>query len=266
MQIRQRPHFFREWTKGGGERRPAERLTPILLLFGGLGILLAHVGAFDTIDTPMAVRLPYFVGLCLAGGLAAALLSEAADRGRFGRLSGLGRPLLLVALVTLFLTPMVWLAAALLLDGAWSPARLLPLAAQVAPVVTLAVLLMLLARGPASREPEQARGPGAGPSALLRRLPPELRSAGLIAIGAEDHYLRVHSHAGSALILMRFSDALRAVEMLDGAQTHRSWWVSRDAVRGAVRSDGRATLLLETGLEVPVSRAHARRLRQLGWF
>ena len=86
------------------------------------------------------------------------------------------------------------------------------------------------------------------------------------SVEAEDHYLRVHTDRGSDLILMRLSDALAELEGLEGAQTHRSWWVARDAVRGVTRGDGRATLTLEGGLSAPVSRRYARALREAGWY
>ena len=103
-------------------------------------------------------------------------------------------------------------------------------------------------------------------SAFMDRLPPRLRDAALHAVEAEDHYLRVHTAKGSDLILLRLSDAVTELAGLDGAQTHRSWWVARAAVRGVARGDGRATLTVEGGLKVPVSRAHAAALRAAGWF
>ena len=107
----------------------------------------------------------------------------------------------------------------------------------------------------------------AGPSrALLDKLPPRLQRSALLALSAEDHYLRVFTQAGDALILMRFSDAMAAVETLDGAQTHRSWWVSRDAVDSVARGDGRAVLTLSNGVEAPVSRTYSKRLREQGWY
>jgi DNA-binding LytR/AlgR family response regulator len=42
--------------------------------------------------------------------------------------------------------------------------------------------------------------------------------------------------------------------------------VARAAVRDVAKGDGRATLILEGGLRVPVSRAHAPALRAAGWF
>jgi DNA-binding LytR/AlgR family response regulator len=47
---------------------------------------------------------------------------------------------------------------------------------------------------------------------------------------------------------------------------HRSWWVSREAITDARRGDGRATLTLKDGAEVPVSRTYAAQLRERGWI
>ncbi|RZJ40739.1 MAG: LytTR family transcriptional regulator, partial [Brevundimonas sp.] len=107
---------------------------------------------------------------------------------------------------------------------------------------------------------------GAAPSRFLDRLPPKLRGATIRAVQSEDHYLRLHTDRGSDLILMRLSDALSELEGLEGAQTHRSWWVARHAVRSVSRGEGRATLTLDDGLEVPVSRRYARALREAGWY
>ncbi len=102
--------------------------------------------------------------------------------------------------------------------------------------------------------------------ALTDKLPHRLRRAPILALTAEDHYLRVHTEAGDCLILMRLSDAIAAVEALDGARTHRSWWVARGAVDKVERGDGRAVLTLTNGLEAPVSRTYAPALREAGWY
>jgi DNA-binding LytR/AlgR family response regulator len=107
---------------------------------------------------------------------------------------------------------------------------------------------------------------GAAPARFLDRLPFKLKGATILAVEAEDHYLRLHTDRGSDLILMRLTDALAELEGLEGAQTHRSWWVARDAVRGVARGDGRAVLTLEGGLQAPVSRRYARALRAAGWY
>jgi len=109
-------------------------------------------------------------------------------------------------------------------------------------------------------------GPSAASRTLTDKLPHRLRQARLIAMAAEDHYLRVHTDKGEALILMRLSDAIAAVDRLDGARTHRSWWVARDAVERVERGDGRARLILSGAIEAPVSRTYAPKLREAGWY
>ncbi len=71
---------------------------------------------------------------------------------------------------------------------------------------------------------------------------------------------------GDALIRMRMADALRELIAQKGAQTHRSWWVARSAVRGVRRGNGRVSLLLPDGREALVSRAYSRDLRAAGWL
>ena len=86
------------------------------------------------------------------------------------------------------------------------------------------------------------------------------------AIEAEDHYLRLHTSKGRDLILLRLADAIDELDGIEGAQVHRSWWVARDAITDAKRGDGRATLTLKDGCEVPVSRTYAKIIRDLGWI
>lgn len=107
---------------------------------------------------------------------------------------------------------------------------------------------------------------GTEPPKFLERLPLKLRGGEVWAVEAEDHYLRLHTSKGQDLILMRLSDAIAELQGIEGAQVHRSWWVARDAIAGAVRGDGRATLTLKDGAEVPVSRAYARQLRERKWI
>ena len=71
---------------------------------------------------------------------------------------------------------------------------------------------------------------------------------------------------GSELLLMRLADAIEELEGLPGERVHRSWWVARGAV-GAARANGRRlSLTLTNGLDVPVTRDAASRLRRAGWL
>jgi hypothetical protein len=101
---------------------------------------------------------------------------------------------------------------------------------------------------------------------FAERLPAKLKGAVIYAVSAEDHYLRLHTSKGADLILMRLSDAITELEGLEGAQTHRSWWVAREAVQTTKRDGDKVVLVLKGGAEAPVSRPNVRALREAGWF
>lgn len=103
------------------------------------------------------------------------------------------------------------------------------------------------------------------PELIAEKLPARLRQARLIAIKAEDHYLRVHTDAGSDLVLMRMTDACALLPEAAGARVHRSWWAARGAVETLARREVKAELTLQTGITVPVSRAMQTTLREQGW-
>ena len=123
------------------------------------------------------------------------------------------------------------------------------------------------AERPASADgPDAARPLGEPPGApFLDRLPARLGRR-LLHLHMQDHYVEVHTEEGSDLLLLRFRDALREVEGIDGAQVHRSHWVARAAVAGVERRSGRVALRLVNGSRVPVSRSFAPALRDRGWL
>jgi DNA-binding LytR/AlgR family response regulator len=117
---------------------------------------------------------------------------------------------------------------------------------------------------PATGDEAAARAqPPAAPTApaFLDRLPRDL-GRDVLALQAQDHYLRVTTRAGSSLILYRFSDALREMEAVDGLRAHRSHWVARATVRRLVARNGRHFLLLDNGERIPVSRTYLEQVRQ----
>ncbi len=82
----------------------------------------------------------------------------------------------------------------------------------------------------------------------------------ILALESEDHYVRVHGLRGSELLLMRLRDAIAEMDGLPGEQTHRSWWVARDAVAG-VHARGRACeIKLTNGERALVARDSVDRL------
>jgi tetratricopeptide (TPR) repeat protein len=96
-------------------------------------------------------------------------------------------------------------------------------------------------------------------------IPYELQGE-VLCLKAEDHYLRVYSTAGEALVLFRFSDAVKALPKEAGLQVHRSYWVSRSALLKTPRRGQRQYLELTNGLTLPVSRSHVPELRDAGWL
>ena len=88
----------------------------------------------------------------------------------------------------------------------------------------------------------------------------------VFCLKAEDHYLRVFSSAGEALVLFRFSDAIKPLSRTLGLQIHRSYWVAKTAVSKTVHHRQRHFLILTNGHSVPVSRARVHELREAGWL
>lgn len=250
-------------TTGEAPWRDWARSAAVALAIGGF---LALSGAFGSQDASLVARLAYWIPMMLLGsvwGLASARLLE-----RFVDLDD--RPWVQVIALTLLisgpLSVIVWAFTGLVFTGRVYPLVVLPQLIAPVGVVTLAVSAVNVFVSP--KRTVQTHAPAAGPvtARFLDRLPPHLRGARLIAVQAEDHYLRLHTDRGSDLILMRLTDALDELQGLEGAQTHRSWWVARDAVRAVERGDGRALLTLDGGLTAPVSRRHARALRDAGWY
>lgn len=259
-------HFLRErgWpaprASGPGRSAPLPRTVVISL---AIALFLALSGIFGMGGVPLATRLAYWGILVAAGNLVAiGLLCVIRRRGLFG-----GHVIARWAAPTVLMTPLtalVWLVDAIMFGHALKAVNLLLLLPNVLLVAAAMTAINILAdRPPATPAPE---APGAAPPPFVERLPFRLRGATIRAVQAEDHYLRVHTDAGDALILMRLSDALAELQGLQGARTHRSWWVARDAVIGVRRGRGRAVFELAGGLEAPVSRSFAPALREEGWF
>jgi DNA-binding LytR/AlgR family response regulator len=97
------------------------------------------------------------------------------------------------------------------------------------------------------------------------RLSAKRRGARLIALEAEDHYVRVHTDAGSELVAMRFSEALEELARAHGYRLHRSWWASADAIEAVRWKRGTGEARLSGGIMAPVSRSCADALKEAGW-
>lgn len=136
-----------------------------------------------------------------------------------------------------------------LFDG-WAALALLAYCFCIA-LVVIALLDGLLA--PMLRD-RAAPAPNPASPPILDRLPHDLR-APLTHMSASDHYVEVFTSKGSALVLIRLSDAMRETGGTRGFQVHRSHWVARDAIKGLRRVEGRPVIELVSGARLPVSRS-----------
>lgn len=245
----------------------ANRHARGVVLALAVGVFLALVGAFDTGGAPLWLRLVYWSLLMLIGSLAGLGVSLATEMGVWLD----NRPWLQGAVIVAVLTPVLTLAVwaitmSFFCTGCGYPIGRIGQYFVPVLVITLALTILNYVIQKTPVETHAAVSAAASPPRFLERLPPKLRGADLYAVEAEDHYLRLHTSKGQDLILMRLSDAVAELEGIEGARTHRSWWVAKGAVTGARRGDGRATLTLTNGVEAPVSRAYAGALRAAGWY
>jgi DNA-binding LytR/AlgR family response regulator len=224
-------------------------------------VFMAIGGAFGSYQGSLPVRFVYWLALMLLGWLWGSFVSGFVFR-KIGPSAPMWIRVVVAALaLSIPFSAVVAIAGVIAFQSRYTALEIPGLMATVtlisAAMVTINVLVdSRTAVTHATTEP----------SKFLERLPLKLRGAEVWAVEAEDHYLRLHTSKGQDLILMRLGDAVAELEGIEGAQVHRSWWVARDAITDAQRGDGRATLKLRDGAEVPVSRTYARVLRESGWI
>jgi hypothetical protein len=250
----------------GGQPRTWQDWARNLGIAAAAGALLAFVGAMDSGAMPLVTRLLYWVPMMMGGGLlghAMSLLVVKIPRANVN--PWLFGSILSVALA-IPATFVVW-GYTNLIFGTRMPLSMLPnLFGSVLVLSAAMTALMVLVNWPGRVTHAPAPGAPAPAVRFVERLPAKVKGAVIYAVSAEDHYLRLHTSKGSELILMRLSDAISELDGLEGAQTHRSWWVAREAVESVKRAGDRVTLQLKGGAEAPVSRPNVRALREAGWF
>jgi len=243
---------------------PLARQAALVL---GLGLLLGFAGPFGA-SPPLAapVRFAFWIFMAILGFAAARaaerLLPETERAPPASRLAAVA---LASALPLTFVA--AWAVPLVRPGHHYAPLPLVGLYGAVAAVQLVIVFTLL--RGPGALPsagtlpepaPESRPAPGTFPLALLSRLPSRLGDR-IVALEAEDHYLRVHTTLGSDLVLMRLSDAVAAIDPDLGLQVHRSWWVAHAAIGEIVRSEQRTQLRLSNGLLVPVGRTYLAAVR-----
>lgn len=246
------------------------------LLAIGIGVVMAIIAPLQTDQIALPPRMAYWQILMLSGATLGLGITELVERwGRLHRWPWLEVPVI-GTLIALPLTMIVMGTGAMFFGANASGIFRFSYNFGITALISIAITALghaingntgseapstpvYVATEPPLPQPE--------PNRFAERLPLPLRSLPVIALQAEDHYLRVHLHGGqSTLILMRLSDAIAELPADTGAQTHRSWWVAKDAVRSVAKGDGRATLTLDHNVEAPVSRSFYKVLGDKGWL
>lgn len=236
----------------------------------GAGVFLTTLaGPFGTFeDLRFPLRLLYWtVGIVFVTLLATTLSFIAYHATR-----GLGWPWPVGALAAALLSvPPHWLlvhAMDLMLlpegnDGALAllPYVAIPVIGMVMLVNALVVRELSMTEARQSAEDTSRPMPALQAGLLFQRVPAQL-GHDIVCLRAQDHYLEVITPRGSALVLMRLSDAERDLAALRGMRVHRSWWVALDHVADFPPGDGGGlTLTTTTGHRVPVARTQRAALR-----
>ena len=260
-----------------GETGPGARLARTLIvdlsIMTVIGIVLALIGPFGSANAPLAVRLVSWIGFAWLGFAvyrpmqpAVAWLSNDLQLPEIGAWIGV------TLVATIPLTVAIW-CIGFLPDAPQVPTITQAFEAYFNVLVigaSVTIVFNLIARAKSAPASSSAASEPVAqtpePSArFLDRLPASLGTE-LLALEMEDHYVRAHTPLGSELVLMRMRDAVAELDGIDGAQVHRSWWVARGAVEDVKRDGRNVRLVLDTGLEAPVSRANVKPLRDAGWF
>jgi hypothetical protein len=245
------------------------------LLSIAIGFMMAVLAPLQTDYIAFWPRLAYWQILMLSGATIGLGVTELVERwGRLSRWPWI-EILVIGILIALPLTLVVMGTGAIFFGVSAGGAFRFSYNFGVTALISVAVTALISAlqgkslvhaAAPATSELPPMEPPSQPPR-FTERLPLPMRGLDIIALEAEDHYLRVHFAGGtSTLILMRLSDAISELPADKGAQTHRSWWVAKAAVEGVSKGDGRATLALAGSIEAPVSRSYYKVLGDAGWL
>ncbi len=264
------------------------RIIVDLAAMTAIGVFLAILGPFGSIAAPLPERLVTWLGFAWLGYACYRPMQSVASWGE--RVLALPRWGVLAAAVLVGTVPMTLAVIAVSRLGSddWRWPSLEGVMGTYFSVLVIGgavtVLFNLVQGRP--REivvmpvpvpaPVVAPTPAAGPppapvpappppNPLIDQLPAELGSD-IVALEMEDHYVRVHTALGSALVLMRLRDAMALVAEIEGMQVHRSWWVARGAVDDVIRDGRNVRLRLARGIEAPVARAKIADLRDARWI
>lgn len=262
-------------------RMSRRKFAAELMIMAFATLVLALLGPFGTWELSLGKRLLFWMVFAAGGyGCFRPVIAGGdalASQSTLPRWAAIAIAILIASFPTTLIVALTFAGANWRKVSAGDLAGLYPMVLIIGSTIT--VIQLLLPRREPTVQPAAAVSPVIAPRSeivsvperaadaisFLDQLPPHLGRQ-LLCIENEDHYVRVHTSAGSALILMRLRDAVTQLCGVEGMQVHRGWWVARAAVAVVVRQERRIVLRLIDGREVPVSRTSAPMLREQGWL
>lgn len=235
----------------------------VLATLCGVTLILTISGPFRTLDALSVIdRLIYWAAVVfLTYGTGTAVTGGLARQPWVRNMAFLPRVTIISVAVGLGVSVMLTAIDAVVLgdlpDGPaeWLFSAVIALIIS-AVIVTLGSLAAM--ERPADDAPATHR-----PAIILDRLPLDKRGP-LVSLSVQDHYVRIATTKGAAMVLMRLSDAIREAGDTPGLQVHRAHWVARASVVAARKTGETAILTLRDGTEIPVSRRYVPALRAAG--
>jgi len=246
-----------------------DEMVSWLLLTIVPGVLCTLLGPLGTFEVPILQRALFWIPTMALGAVAGGLLSILSKRSPALSAAPALRLGLVTLVMTVFMTCVVIAVSRLVFGG--GATHISPTLVFYVGVITITMSVIGYVLFERQRRVDEASAPAVPLSApqhpaLSLRLAQHLRDHPVLALQAEDHYVRVHTPAGSDLVLIRLTDAAAEMTPVTGARTHRSWWVNRSAVERVSRKNGNTVLVLTNGLEIPVGRSYVGELRDAGWL
>ncbi|WP_037310727.1 LytTR family DNA-binding domain-containing protein [Ruegeria halocynthiae] len=233
--------------------------TP-LRMFAGLVFLplLAFVlQPFPHMHLPFSLRLVFWVGVTMLA-LCVTWVSGKLTQKYFADAHFSLRDATLILVVLALFVPALWMMSWLLFMAGGQQA---PDVLSVASYGALFATGLVLVQGREPAKPPVAEAPQS--PRLMKRLP-ETFNGQIYRLTVRDHSVDVVTSEGTFSIRSRFTDAITEMEPMKGHCTHRSHWVSDDAITGVEKKDGKTFVRLRNDELVPVSRKYKPMLEQDG--
>ncbi|HIP24532.1 MAG TPA: LytTR family transcriptional regulator [Rhodobacteraceae bacterium] len=89
------------------------------------------------------------------------------------------------------------------------------------------------------------------------------KSGPLIALSAQDHYVKISTQKGAHLARISMTDAIDLVPENSGLRVHRSHWIANNAILSLEKHAGRHLVTLSDGTKIPVAKAQLDQVQKI---